>query len=1140
MLSLHYISTVARYEARILRRSWFFRLFSIGALFILSMMNLAIFSPIGDEDWDLISIPSSVPLLNLYLLNIGQAVVIIFLAADFLKRDKKIDTNEVLYTRPMSNLEYVLGKSWGILRLFLGLDIIALLIALLMNIISTRMTVDILSYFQYLLIITIPTIVFSLGLSFLLMSAIKNQAVTFLVLLGIAAIDMFFLWHKAGSIFDYMAFGLPVFKSGVIGFDNLYLIINQRLIYFGLGMAMVFATVILFRRLPQSKPHSVLTLILIVIFLVSSVIAGVNTLDLFKKGVKTKESSIATNRKYEDRLFPDVTNAVIEVIHEGKTIKGKASLVFKNNNNEAIESYIFSLNPDLDVTSVSSISGTMKFERNNHIIEVFAQRNLLQGGIDSLYIAYEGGINESYCYPGFSDDIKENPYTIAMVNVSKRQAFLQDNYVLLTPESQWYPVAGLNFYPSNPAKIKIDFTKYVLKVKNENGLIPVSQGQSVNSDNYTIFTPSSPLTGITLAIGNYTADTLQVDSTEYLCYHFPGNDYYKKVLNEIQDTLPTLVSGIMRELETNFSTPYPFSSLYLVEVPVQFHSYPKENTQTRAELQPSMVLLPERLSTIQNAGFSKDFARQKKRMARNNQVITDKELQVRIFNSFIRNTFISGENFRFVEGIAINEPVRYRLGPSFYFFKNNFYSKDYSAINNVMESHLQKVSAPNESGYTVLGNTLSETDLANLIFRDISFSDLLKKNPKGDTIRTTITLKGDWLFNFLRAKAGAEEFKKWFSDYLDRNKFSKIDLLQFNNDIKNEFGFEFYGMLENWYNGKGQPGFIVGDFKTTEVVIDGRLRYQVAFVISNPEPVDGLFNVSFRTEGDGNNNSGQQRIVYSGGMVIVSSSQSRGMETSGISRITTLKPFETKKIGILLDFEPREMVINTLFSKNIPGQIVLPVTEVLKSRGTFRTFEGEERLEYNLNRDNPSEIIVDNEDPGFDPGKKAEPAPLMKILGLKNNMRGMYENMNIYRPPDFWQPIINSDYYGKYILSAVYTASSNVETGKMVSWSTPIKEAGYYNVYAYIGKAINRVTIKGSSQSAEEDQYQEETPRDMHYKVFHDDGIEEITIDFQNTEGGWNNLGKYYISSDTAKVALTNQSQGKVVIGDAIRWVRQD
>ena len=74
------------------------------------------------------------------------------------------------------------------------------------------------SYIAYLLILSVPTIIFSLGLAFVLMSLIRNQAVTFLVLLGFAALDMFYLWFRMGYIFDYMAFGMPVFKSRVCRF----------------------------------------------------------------------------------------------------------------------------------------------------------------------------------------------------------------------------------------------------------------------------------------------------------------------------------------------------------------------------------------------------------------------------------------------------------------------------------------------------------------------------------------------------------------------------------------------------------------------------------------------------------------------------------------------------------------------------------------------------------------------------------------------------------------------------------------------------------------------------------------------------------------------------------------------------------
>ena len=449
-----------------------------------------------------------------------------------------------------------------------------------------------------------------------------------------------------------------------------------------------------------------------------------------------------------------------------------------------------------------------------------------------------------------------------MVNVNKRQAFLTRNYVLLTPETHWYPVAGLNYYPSNPGTDKDRFYKLFLRVKTENNLTAVSQGKMIKENGYYIYKPRSPLTGLTLAIGNYLTDKIKVDSVEFISYHFPGNDYYKKDLAAIKDTLPLLISGLMKDLESNFSTKYPFETLSMLEVPVQFYSYPKESTQTRAEVQPSMVLLPERLSTLNQAGFNKLFSQQKPRMKRGGPVITDKELQVRIFNNFMRSTFITGANFRVVNGVAANEPTRYLLGPSFYFFKNNFYSSDYPVINSVFEVHLQKINYPGRAGLQALSGNLSENDLANIILKNQSFKEMLAKNPGGDTLSTVLTIKGDDLFNLIRSIAGIDEFKDWFVKYIDDHKFKRVDLKTFNNDIKYKFGFEFYPYLYDWYNGKEQPGFLFTNLQATEIVVGDRSRYQVTFIASNPESSGGLFNISFRTGGAGGAGGGGGRFPW--------------------------------------------------------------------------------------------------------------------------------------------------------------------------------------------------------------------------------------------------------------------------------------
>jgi hypothetical protein len=1098
-------------------------------------MNLGMFSPIGDEDWETAAIPASVPLINLFLLNIGQAIVVIFLAADFLKRDKKLDTNEVLYTRSMSNFEYVIGKTWGILRLFIGLNLVILLIAMVVNIISKTMAVDLAAYGLYLLIISVPTIIFSLGFAFLMMSLIRNQAITFLLLLGVAAVNMFYFWYKAGCIFDYMAFGLPVFKSGMIGLENPGLIISQRLLYLFLGLAFVLASVLMFRRLPQSKVHTWLSAVFMIIFIGAAVICGLNVYSAYSEGIKVKQEIIETNRKFENNKFPDIVSDDIKLAHSGETITATAKISFKNNNTEPLAKYTFSLNPYLKVYKVSSSGKDISYKRTGHILEIEPLQPLDSGRADSVVIEYSGGINEAFCYPDFSDNIQKYQYRIAMLNVRKRQAFLQPDYVLLTPESHWYPVAALNYYPGNPARIKIDFTRYTLRVKEEPGLSPVSQGIKMNENGFSIFTPGSPLTGMTLAIGNYVSDTLKVDSVRYISFHYPENDYYKKELNELKDTLPQMISGFMRDLETTFSTKYPFKTLSFVEVPVQFYSYPRESTQTRAEVQPSMVLLPERMSTLQNAGFAKQFSRQKKRMIRNNQVITDKELKVRIFNNFIRSTFISGENYRYINGQAINEPVRYRLGPSFYYFKNNFYSDEYPVINAVFESHLQKVIQLTDQGSVYMINgPLSDNDKANLVLRKYSFNDILRKRPEGDTLRNVLTVKGDWLFNLLRSKAGIEEFNKWFSGYADDHKFRSVNITDFNNDVKSKFGFEFYPLLNEWFNGNTQPGFTFRDFRVSEIVVDDRSRYQITFIVSNNQTAAGIFNVSFRTGGQesrGNENAGQSSI----------SMQGRGMDASDASRIVYMNPKEAKRIGILLDYQPRVMMINTLYSMNIPGQIIMPAPELIRVKGTIKAFEGEELLQAKAEDNMNSEIIVDNEDSGFSRGAPQEASPLRKLLGKGNSNASTYEIVSNWDIPEYWQPVISNLYYGKYILSSVYTKSGKGE--RSVTWKARIDNPGYYDVYCFLGKNQNRAMSQtGGQQQGGPDQNNEadQAFRDMHYRVYHDEGMEDVAIDFENADAGWNSLGRFYFSRDTATVELTNQSAGRMVIGDAVKWVRQE
>jgi hypothetical protein len=295
------------------------------------------------------------------------------------------------------------------------------------------------------------------------------------------------------------------------------------------------------------------------------------------------------------------------------------------------------------------------------------------------------------------------------------------------------------------------------------------------------------------------------------------------------------------------------------------------------------------------------------------------------------------------------------------------------------------------------------------------------------------------------------------------------------------------------------------------------------------------------------------------------------MEAADISKIVFLKPHETKKVGIVLDALPRAMMINTLSAKNIPGQLTLPIDNVIRSKDAVKEFTGEEVLTSYSTVADSNEIIVDNEDPGFIISKQNTVNRLKKLLGIKNKNGNSYQQMSLMKIPSYWQPVVQSIYFGKYVRSAIYTKSGIGD--KNVTWVTPIKTPGYYDIYCYIGKTADRMMVMGGGfgggggggnnrggiggtggdrgggtlggNSGGQGRGggargQFSTPyKEFHFHVYYDHGIEDIAFDYENAENGWNKLGTYYLKADSAKVVLSNLSGGRVVIADAVKWVRQ-
>lgn len=240
---------------------------------------------------------------------------------------------------------------------------------------------------------------------------------------------------------------------------------------------------------------------------------------------------------------------------------------------------------------------------------------------------------------------------------------------------------------------------------------------------------------------------------------------------------------------------------------------------------------------------------------------------------------------------------------------------------------------------------------------------------------------------------------------------------------------------------------------------------------------------------------------------------------------------EAKEIGIVLDDSPRMMMVNTLISKNLPVTINEGFEELeLNEKAT--PFDGERILDEPIKLGLLNEIIVDNEDPGFEllyqPGRNW----LKTLLNIEKT-EDKYIGINFWHAPNRWRNTTMDDFYGKFIHSAYYIKAGNGD--KKVAWKTLIPASGNYEIFYYASQIrAPWFRRRGEGREGRRDEFISK----FHFKVHHDDGIEDVELDVGEAETGWSSLGTYYLSSDTARVELTDKSKGRMVFADAIKWVK--
>jgi hypothetical protein len=267
-------------------------------------------------------------------------------------------------------------------------------------------------------------------------------------------------------------------------------------------------------------------------------------------------------------------------------------------------------------------------------------------------------------------------------------------------------------------------------------------------------------------------------------------------------------------------------------------------------------------------------------------------------------------------------------------------------------------------------------------------------------------------------------------------------------------------------------------------------------------------------------------------------------------RLYEVEADETREVQVVLYDRPMMMTVNTLISGNIPSSY----NHFLRSAREVTTTNLEE---YDRRSDHPvsfsykDEYVVDNEDDGFSSFSISRESKLKQYVdSRKQEEEGLlYESLNEWWTPSRWTPVAHAAYYGETVRSAM--AIRNGDGNNHATWSTRLPEKGFYDVYVYIPvsamyKRPSRRDQGGGGQGGQRQGERRgfgpefaDKGTDYNYTISSSEGTEKVMYELNSPEDGWNRLGSFHFPADSVSIRLTNQTDGRRVIADAVKWVRR-
>ena len=694
MINLSAIAAIALCEAKLLGRSWAFRL-SLGIpLFFLFMFNLAMSLPQSGIPHYIVALPGGLPLGNIRLLNLYMGVIAALLATEFVKRDRRDDTAQTVFVHSFTNVDYVFGKVLGVATVFGFLELTVLTVAAVLHQFFAPVPLVWQPYVMAVLVAVIPTLIFTTGLAVLLVTLLRSQAVVFVAIVAIGVLSVTVVGFRYFFFLDVFAFHIPMMWSDFVGLGNENQLLLVRGTHLLFGLACIAVTHLLSRRLPQSRLASSVAVVVALACVGGAGWAGYTYMDSRWSEREHRNHLRQLSGDAAKLSVPTMVACRLEVVRaRGNQLRVTADLTMTNQSTSALDTLLLTLNPGLSVEEISTHQTALDYRRDEHLLRVASAQALAPGDTVHFQLIYSGHIDERFCYLDVEEERLEAQYRLFLHSVPKRYSMVTSDFVHLTPEAGWYPRAGVPPGSAFPEPGHRDYAEYEISVVVPDGWSAFSQGAAETDSltRVTIFRTEKPLPQVSLTMGEYEVRELEVEDVTYRLAIRPGHDYFDTYLDSVAGALPELITELRNEYEVKLGMGYPHPRFTLVETPIQFFAYERLWTVAQETVQPEIVFLPEMGALCEGCDFRRQKRRSKRRQESANQVESAQDLQIGYVRTFATLDLLALQlpTWRHLDQESGVE-MRYKVLPCFLSYATHLESDRWPGLNYAFESYFRE------------------------------------------------------------------------------------------------------------------------------------------------------------------------------------------------------------------------------------------------------------------------------------------------------------------------------------------------------------------------------------------------------------------------------------------------------------------